>query len=143
MALWLFKQEPGCYPYSQLEKEGKTEWDGVRNNLALQNLRKIAPGDLAFFYHTGKEKSIIGVMCITKVAKMNPRFPAVNIPLVEVIPVRSLAKPVTLGQIKAKKALATWELLRLPRLSVVPVSSHQWKLIEEMSLEANEYFGNG
>ena len=104
MALWLFKQEPDCYPYSQLEADGQTFWDGVANPLALKHLRTCAAGDLAFFYHTGDEKAVVGVMEVTGPPVVDADDPKeVAVP---VKPLRKLANPVTLAAIKADPVFA-------------------------------------
>jgi predicted RNA-binding protein with PUA-like domain len=131
MALWLFKQEPTCYGFADLQRDKRTIWDGVSNNMALKNLRQVKRNDRIFFYHTGKEKAIVGEMR----AVTNPR-PAAETGkgvLVEVVFVRALARPVSLAEIKADKSLAGWDLVRLSRLSVLPVTEDQWKRVEELS----------
>jgi predicted RNA-binding protein with PUA-like domain len=128
MARWLFKEEPSHYSFADLERDGGTVWEGVANALALQHLRKVRPGDEVFFYHTGKEKAVVGVM---KVAAA-PAAAAEGEVTVEVRPVRRLHHPVPLSRIKADKTLADWELVRLPRLSVMPVTDAQWRRVEEL-----------
>lgn len=128
---WLFKQEPTCYSYADLERDGQTAWDGVTNSLALQNLRKVQAGDRVLFYHTGSEKAVVGEMKVVgepKAAECDGR-PSV---LVDVVPVRRL-EPVSLAQIKADPILQDWDLVRLSRLSVVPVSEAQWRRVQELS----------
>ena len=121
MARWLFKEEPSHYSYEQLERDGSTLWDGVANALALQHLRKIRRGDAIFFYQSGKDKAIVGVMEAT--ADATPAG------AVTVRAVRRLARPVTLAAVKADPAFATWELTRLPRLSIMPVSAKLWQRV--------------
>ena len=133
MALWLFKEEPTNYAYADLERDGSAVWSGVTNALARQNLRKIAVGDRVFFYHTGKEKAVVGEMRVSVGPKPDPASDDAKAVVVEVEPVRSLSRPVTLAIIKADADLADWELVRLPRLSVVPVTEEQWKRVEELS----------
>lgn len=128
MAFWLFKEEPSHYRFADLQRDGETVWDGVSNALALQYLRQVRPGDTVAFYHTGNEKAVVGVMEVVATDAEETRNPTVR-----VRPVRSLQSPVTLGQLRADPALAGWELLRLPRLSVVPVTPAQWARIEELS----------
>ena len=125
MAFWLFKQEPGCYSYADLEKDGTTVWDGVSNALAQKHLRAVKAGDKAFFYHTGDEKAVVGVMQI--VADPRPAAENEKHVVVEVKPVRRMKNPVTLATIKADEAFADWELVRQSRLSVMPVSAEVWK----------------
>lgn len=123
MARWLFKEEPTCYSYDQLEIDGQTTWEGVKNPAALKNLRAIHVGDRVWLYHTGKEKSVIGEMKVTAAADG----------AVTVAPVRRLARPVALAELKAEPSLADWELVRIPRLSVLPVSAAQWALVEKLA----------
>jgi predicted RNA-binding protein with PUA-like domain len=131
MALWLFKQEPDCYPYAQLETDGKTMWDGVANPLALKYLRTCAAGDRAFYYHTGDEKAVVGVMEVTGPPVPNEENP--KLVAVPVKPVRKLANPVTLAAIKADAAFAEWELVKQARLSVMPVPPELWAKIEALA----------
>jgi predicted RNA-binding protein with PUA-like domain len=129
---WLFKEEPTHYSFAQLQREGRTEWDGVRNALARQNLRQVRKGDRAFFYHTGKEKAIVGEMRVVRGPWMDPNADDPKEVLVEVEAVRLLPQPVSLQRIKNDPLLAGWDLVRLPRLSVMPVSDEQWRRIEQL-----------
>jgi predicted RNA-binding protein with PUA-like domain len=133
MAYWLFKEEPTHYNFADLERDGQTVWSGVTNNLALQNLRKVAKGDQVLYYHSGNEKAIVGVAEITKAAYPDPAQDDAKLVVVDIKPVRRLSRPVTLGAIKADKAFAKWELVRISRLSVMPVSPAHWRRIEEIS----------
>jgi len=133
MALWLFKSEPDCYSYANLVTDRATDWDGVANALAQKHLRAVKKGDRVFFYHTGDEKAIVGVMQAAgdpKPAADDEKGKQVVIP---VKPIRKLKTPVTLAAIKAEGTFADWELIRISRLSVMPVSEERWKRIEEMS----------
>ncbi|MBX9580408.1 MAG: EVE domain-containing protein [Gemmataceae bacterium] len=132
MAFWLFKVEPDCYSFADLTRDGSTVWDGVANAVAQKHLRAAKAGDRAFFYHTGDEKAVVGVMEVVADPTPDPGDPAGKRVAVTVKPVRALAKPVTLATIKADGAFADWELVRLPRLSVMPVPEGVWKRIEEM-----------
>jgi len=131
MALWLFKQEPDCYSYSHLEADGHTFWDGVNNPQARNYLRTCAAGDLAFYYHTGKEKAIVGVMEVSGPPVVDAEDASVV--AVPVKPLRRLSKPVTLAAIKADDAFANWELVKQARLSVMPVSPELWAKVEAMA----------
>ncbi|MCS6852849.1 MAG: EVE domain-containing protein [Gemmataceae bacterium] len=131
MANWLFKEEPTHYSYSDLEREGRTTWDGVSNNLALKNLRQVKRGDRILFYHTGKEKAIVGEMRAAEDARV-PASQEPSVVVVDVEPVRRWRRPVSLAEIKKDPLLAGWELVRLPRLSVVPVSEEQWQRLHQM-----------
>ena len=135
MARWLFKEEPTHYSFADLVRDGSTLWGGITNALALQHLRTVKPGDEVFFYHTGKEKAVVGVMRVVGGPVPDPEADDQKLVAVEVKPVRKLARPVTLAEIKADKALANWDLVRLPRLSVVPVTDPQWRRIEELTRE--------
>jgi len=134
MARWLFKEEPMHYSFADLQRDGRTLWSGVTNNLALQNLRKVRAGEEVFFYHTGKEKAIVGVMQVVRDPQPDPEADNEKLVAVEVEPVRLLPRPVTLAEIKADSTLAKWDLVRLSRLSVVPVTDAQWRRIEAICL---------
>ena len=131
MARWLFKEEPDHFSFADLERDGRTVWDGVTNNLARQHLRQVREGDRVFFYHTGKVKAVVGEMRVVSGPAADPASDDPKSVVVEVVPVRALKKPVTLAQIK-EAGLADWDLVRLPRLSVVPVTDAQWQRVEEL-----------
>ena len=133
MAYWLFKEEPDHYNFANLEKDGKTLWNGVTNNLARQNLRKVHRGDKVFYYHTGKEKAVVGVMRVVGEPGPDPADDDARAVVVEVEPVQRLQYPVPLSRMKQDPLLADWDLLRLPRLSVVPVTEGQWQRVQELS----------
>ncbi|MFL5241903.1 MAG: EVE domain-containing protein [Gemmataceae bacterium] len=133
MAYWLFKEEPDHYSFTDLERDGSTLWDGVANNMALKNLRQVKPGDRVLFYHTGKEKTVVGEMLILTEPRNEHQANGRRSVSVEVAPVRRLPQPISLARIKADPALKDWDLVRLPRLSVMAVTAAQWKRIEEMS----------
>ncbi len=130
MAHWLMKSEPGSYSWADLVRDGSTEWDGVRNPAARLHLKAMKRGDEAFFYHSGDERSVIGIMRVVREAAPDPKDP--NWVSVAVEPVRPLATPVTLKQIKADPRLAKMELIRQSRLSVSPVRDEEWAVIVEM-----------
>ncbi len=136
MARWLFKEEPTHYSFADLVRDGRTLWDGVTNNLALQHLRRVRNGDEVFFYHTGKEKAVVGLMRVIGDPRPDPEAESDRMVMVEVEPVRLLAQPVPLTAIKADATLKAWDLVRLPRLSIVPVTDTQWRRIEEMAAGA-------
>jgi predicted RNA-binding protein with PUA-like domain len=138
MAHWLFKQEPSCYGYSDLERDGVAIWDGVGNALARQNLRLTRRGDRVLFYHTGKEKAVVGEMKIVSNPTRDPNSDDPKSVVVKVKPVRRLSKPVSLATIKADSILSKWDLVRLSRLSVVAVTEEQWQRIEELSMREEE-----
>ena len=131
MAKWLMKSEPHVYSWDDLNRDRATDWDGVRNNAARLHLRAMQPGDEAFFYHSGEERAVVGIMQITGPGKPDREDGAwVKVP---VAPVRALAAPVTLKAIKAEPALAKMELIRQSRLSVSPVREEEWALVLEMA----------
>jgi predicted RNA-binding protein with PUA-like domain len=130
---WLFKEEPTHYSYDELVHDGKTSWTGVRNPLAQKHLRSVAKGDRIFFYHTGDQKSVVGVMKAADAAYPDPADKTGKLYAVDVTPVKKLTQPVTLAAIKADKAFATFPLVRMSRLSVMPVSDQEWARIEKMS----------
>src|SRR5438094_611168 len=113
MALWLFKQEPGCYSLDDLERDGTTAWDGVSNALARKHLRAAKAGDRVFFYHTGKEKAVVGEMKVVGEPAADPKSDDANAVVVSVQFVKRLKNPVPLSVIKADKRLADWDLVRL------------------------------
>jgi predicted RNA-binding protein with PUA-like domain len=126
MAYWLFKEEPSHYSFDDLVREGGTKWEGIRNALALKHLRQVKKGDSIFYYHTGKEKAIVGVMTAAADAVEEPLTRDVS---VAVAPERRLARPVPLSEIKGDPAFADWELTRISRLSIMPVSAARWKRV--------------
>ncbi len=134
MVKWLFKQEPSDYSYDDLAAEGKTIWEGVNNPLAKQYLRQVQSGDQILFYHTGKEKAIVGIMAATEAAKSDPNDEKAVI--VSVKPVEKLKQPLTLARIKQEPKLANWELVRLARLSVMPITKEQWSILKSILEEA-------
>ena len=131
MAYWLMKSEPESYSWSDLNRDGATEWDGVRNNAARLHLKAMKPGDEALFYHSMSDKAVDGVMRITRSAEPDPKAP--DWVRVRVEPVRPLQRPVTLAEIKAEPGLAKMELIRQSRLSVAPVRDEEWAKILAMA----------
>ena len=130
MAKWLMKSEPHVYSWDDLVRDRATDWDGVRNNAARLHLRAMQPGDGAFFYHSGEERAVVGIMRIAGTGKPDGDDGAwVKVP---VEPVRKLS-PVTLKDIKAEPKLARMELIRQSRLSVSPVRDEEWALILAMA----------
>jgi predicted RNA-binding protein with PUA-like domain len=130
---WLVKQEPTMYNYDKLEKEKKTVWDGVHNNLALKHIRAMKKGDIAFFYHTGDEKQIVGMIEITSNPYPNPKEKDERYVVVDVKSVSRLKRSVTLDEIKKDSKFKNWELLRISRLSVMPVPKNLWDEIIKKS----------
>ena len=130
---WLFKTEPTAYSFQQLQKDQKTVWDGVKNNLALKNLKEIKKGDPILVYHTGDEKAAVGIARAVSGAYPDPSKKDPKLLVVDIEAVKPLPRPVTLAEIKANSTLAKFDLVRLPRLSIMTVTEEQWNLIEGMA----------
>jgi predicted RNA-binding protein with PUA-like domain len=130
---WLVKEEPENYSYDTFVSDRTTVWAGVRNPVAQRNLREMKKGDRVFFYHTGKEKAIIGTATVSKTAYPDPKDKAGSLVVVELAAGKALKRPVTLAEIKADKRFADMPLARIPRLSVQPVTDDQWTMIEAIS----------
>jgi len=130
VAYWLMKSEPESYSWSDLVRDGGTEWDGVRNNAARLHLKAMKSGDEAFFYHSMSDKAVVGIMRITREAQPDPKD--ANWVSVRVEPVRPV-DPVTLAEIKAEPRLARMELIRQSRLSVAPVREEEWEVVLELA----------
>jgi len=133
VARWLLKTEPECYSWDAFVRDKKTVWDGITNALALKYLRTAKKGDQAFFYHTGDERAVIGVAEVVSGPYPDPKEHDEKLAVVDLKLVRKLERPVTLVEIKADPAFAGWDLLRLSRLSVVPVSDPIWRRVEELA----------
>lgn len=127
MAYWLLKTEPATYSWADLVKAKRATWDGVKNPTALRNMREMKVGDLAFIYHTGDEKAIVGIAKVVKAAYPDPKAGDTPLVVVDLEPVKALRLPITLSSIKADKQYAAWALVRIPRLSVMPVAVDHWK----------------
>lgn len=133
MSYWLLKTEPGEYGYDDLERSDIDRWDGVRNFTALSYIRKMKPGDRAFIYHTGKIKSIVGTAEILSEPYPDPRENDPRFVVVDLKAQYRLQNPISLAVIKQRPEFAGWELVRVPRLSVMPVKEEHWKLIHELA----------
>ena len=135
---WLAKQEPSGprgYNFEQLKKDKTTVWDGVHNNLALKHMREMKSGDLILFYHTGVERQAVGVMQVTSKPYSNPKEDVERFIVVDVKYKKTLKRPVTLAEIKNNKKFKDWELVRISRLSVMPVPKSIWDEILKISQE--------
>ena len=130
---WLLKTEPGEYSFDNLIRDKKTVWDGVTNALALKHLRAIRKGDDLFIYHTGNVRAAVGLAKAVSDPYPDPSKGDPKIVVIDVVPVRTLKQPVTLEAIKTTLVFRTFELVRLPRLSVMPVPDALWKRILQMS----------
>ena len=131
MAHWLMKSEPESYSWDDLVRDGRTEWDGVRNNAARLHLKAMKTGDEAFFYHSMSDKAVVGIMRIVREGQPDPKD--ANWVSVRVEPVRKLEHPVTRAEIKAEPSLAKMELIRQSRLSVAPVRDDEWDKVLELA----------
>lgn len=135
MAYWLLKSEPQEYSYADLEQDGSGVWNGVKNPLALKYIRTMRPADEALIYHTGNERRVVGVAEIVTLPYPDPALENPLRVVVDVRAVRSLPQPVTLAQIKQSGNFTGFDLIRLPRLSVVPVSTEYWQQILQLAGE--------
>jgi predicted RNA-binding protein with PUA-like domain len=132
MAQWLVKEEPDHYGFDQLERDRKTVWAGVRNPLAQKHLRGIKRGDRIFYYHTGKEKAVVATAKAASDAYPDPSDSTGKLSVVDIVPEKKLPRPVTLAEIKSDKAFASFPLVRMSRLSVMPVTDAEWARIEKL-----------
>ena len=132
---WLFKTEPSAYSFQQLQKEKRAVWDGVKNNLALKHLSNVRKGDLILIYHTGGGKAAVGIARAVSRSYPDPGKKDPKLLVAEIEPVKVLARPVTLSEIKANPKLKNFDLVRISRLSIMPVSDEQWEIIERMAGE--------
>jgi predicted RNA-binding protein with PUA-like domain len=124
---WIVKTEPSTYSFDELERTGKTVWDGVRNNLALKHLREMKPGDRVLVYHTGEEKAVVGIAEVVSPAYPDPKARDPKLAVVELKAAGRLARPVPLAEIKKDRAFADLALVRIGRLSVLPASADQFR----------------
>ena len=127
MNYWLVKSEPEAYSWSQLVKDGKTAWTGVRNFAARNNLRAMKKGDLVFFYHSGEGKEVVGIAKVAKENYPDPTAKEGEWSCVDLVPMKALKQPVNLGEIKADKVLREMKIVKQGRLSVTPVGEEQFK----------------
>lgn len=123
MPCWLFKSDPETYSLDDLEREKRATWDGVANNTALIHLRKTAPGDEVLVYHSGDDKAVVGIARVVKGGYADPKLRDPKMVVCDIEFVKRLAKPVPLAAMKARKELASFDLIRISRLSVMPVSA--------------------
>lgn len=136
MANWLVKSEPNTYSFEDLQRDGRTVWDGVRNNAAALHLKAMKPGDEVLFYHSQEGLAVVGIARVSKPAFPDASDPTGRFVAVELEPVRSLKGPVTLAAMKANPALAEMAMLRQSRLSVSPVTPEEWAAILKMAGDA-------
>ena len=133
MAYWLLKTEPGSYSFADLQRDKKATWDGVTNALALKHIRTMKKGDLALIYHTGGERAAVGIAEIASAPYPDPKEDDEKLVVVDLKPKKPLAAPVGLDVIKADKTFVGWDLLRIGRLSIVPVPDAMWKRILDLA----------
>ena len=130
---WLAKQEPSAYSWADFTKDGRTSWTGVRNYTARNNLRKMRPGDEVFFYHSGEDKAVVGIAKVTREAYPDKTAKEGDWSTVDLAPVKALPRPVTLREIKQTPSLKKIALVRLSRLSVMPLAAGEFRTIVRMS----------
>ena len=130
---WLFKEEPTHYGYDELVKDKKTMWSSVKNPLAQKHLRGVKKGDGILYYHTGNEKAVVEIASAASDAYGDPKDESGKLATVDVAPVKKLSRPVTLAEIKANPLFKDFALVRISRLSVMPVSDREWAEIEQMA----------
>jgi predicted RNA-binding protein with PUA-like domain len=132
---WLFKSDPEHYSYFDLEHDGKTVWDGVSNNLALKHLRNVRRGDEVMIYHSGGERAVVGLAEVLSDPYPDPKKKDARLAVVDIAARAKLSRPVGLDEIKGHAELKDFDLVRLPRLSVMPVSERQWKTLLALAKE--------
>jgi len=136
MAYWLVKSEPNTYAYADLERDGRTVWDGVRNNAAALHLKAMKVGDEVLYYHSQEGLAVVGVAKVAKEAFPDASDPSGRFVAVELVPERALKRGVTLAEMKAEPKLAGMAMLRQGRLSVSPVSADEWATILQLAGES-------
>ena len=127
--MWLLKTEPSTYAYDDLEKDKRATWDGVKNPVALRNLREMKEGDATLIYHTGDEKAVVGTALVARAAYPDPKSKDPRLVVVDLTPAGRLPRPITLAEIKQLPAFADSPLVRQGRLSVVPLTKEQWNAL--------------
>ena len=131
MPTWLFKEEPTHYGFDRFVKDGRTTWSGVKNALAQKHLRSVKKGDRILYYHTGDEKAVVGTATAAGHAYPDPGDPSGKAYIVDIVPGKRLARPVTLAEIKASPVFDGFDLVKMSRLSVMPVSAAHLREIEK------------
>lgn len=138
MAYWLLKTEPDCYSWDDLVRDKSTAWDGISNALALKHLRTMKKGDLALVYHTGSQRRAVGVAEVKSNPYPDPKEGDEKLVVVDLRAKKKLPRPVELSDIKADKAFAGWDFLRIGRLSVVPVPPPMWDRIVQLAEDGEQ-----
>lgn len=131
---WLVKEEPSHYSFDDLVRDKRTSWTGVRNPLAQKHLQSMHKDDLVFFYHTGDVRAIAGIAKAASEPYPDPGDSSGKLYAIDITPVKKLKSPVTLAAIKADKAFASFPLVRISRLSVMPVTDEEWSRIEAIGM---------
>jgi predicted RNA-binding protein with PUA-like domain len=134
MASWLFKSDPDTYSLDSLERDGRATWDGVANNTALIHLRKTAPGDEVIVYHSGDDKAVMGIAKVVKGSYADPKLKDPKLVVCDIQFVKRLGAPVPLAAIKAVKGLADFDLVRISRLSVMPVKPAHRAMLSKLGV---------
>jgi len=134
---WLLKTEPGTYSLDDLKRDKKTIWNGITSNAALKNLRAMKKGELAFIYHTGDERQIVGIAEITRASYPDPASDDEKLVAIDIKFKSILDRPISLNEIKSDKLFKDWDLLRIGRLSVVPTPDNLWNRVIELSRQAH------
>ena len=134
---WLLKSEPSVYPFERLVTDRRTTWDGVRNFEARNNLRAMKEGDLCLFYHSNEGKAVVGVARVAREAYPDPSTKD-DFSAVDVQPVRALARPITLDELRSHRVLRNMMIFRRPRLSVAPVTPEEFELVLDLSKKARK-----
>ena len=129
---WVLKTEPTTYSFADLEREGRTRWDGVRNRQALKHIGNMRPGDQVLIYHSGKDKAVVGAARVTTEPYDDPEADEAGLVVVDIEAAGALPTPVPLAQIKAEEQFADMALVRQGRLSVVPATKAQWQRLRSM-----------
>jgi predicted RNA-binding protein with PUA-like domain len=132
-AKWLLKSDPEHYSFSDLVRDGKTVWDGISNNLALKNLRNVRRGDRVVIYHTGSERAAVGLAEAASDPYPDPKQKDARLVVIDLVAKDQLPRPVSLDEIKKSAALKKFDLVRLPRLSVMPVSDAEWDALMDLA----------
>lgn len=132
-AMWLLKSDPEHYSFLDLVRDGKTVWDGISNNLALKHLRNVRRGDLLMIYHTGEERAVVGLAEALSDPYPDPKQKDPRLVVIDLQAMGKLARTVSLDEIKKTSSLKGFDLVRIPRLSVMPVSDAHWEIIMGMA----------
>jgi len=130
---WLVKEEPDSYSFDRLVQDGGTTWSGVRNPLAQKHLRAMRRGERVLYYHTGSERAVVGVARVASAPRADPDDATGRRVVVEIAPVGPLPRPVPLAALKAEPLFAAHPLVRIGRLSVMPVSDREWEVVERLA----------